>query len=80
MADSERYPTAAQAIGYKEIAAALMGRMSMEDAVLKVKQATRNFAKRQLTWFRRDDRTIWIPAQGRSISEIAEDMKQILKI
>lgn len=80
MADSERYPTAAQAIGYKEIAAALMGRMRMDEAVDKVKQATRNFAKRQLTWFRRDDRTIWIPAQGRSVREIAEDMKSKLNM
>ena len=75
MADAQRYPTAAQAIGYKEIAAALEGRMSMNEAIDKVKQATRNFAKRQLTWFRRDDRTIWIPAQGRNAQEIAEDMK-----
>jgi len=78
MSDSERYPTAAQAIGYKEIAAALMGRMSMEEAIGKVKQASRNYAKRQLTWFRRDERTIWIPAQGRGASEIAEEMKEKL--
>lgn len=80
MSDAERYPTAAQAIGYKEIAAALAGRMSMDDAVSKVKQATRNFAKRQLTWFRRDERTIWISAQNRSIREIAGEMASHLKI
>ena len=80
MSDSERYPTAAQAIGYKEIAAALSGRMDMDEAVSKVKQATRNFAKRQLTWFRRDERTIWIPAQGRSVQDIALEMRGILSI
>lgn len=74
MADEERFPTAAQAIGYKEIASALAGRMSMNEAVIKVKQATRNYAKRQMTWFRRDDRTIWISAQGRNASEIAVEM------
>ena len=74
MQDAQRYPTAAQAIGYKEIAAALMGRTSMEEAVDKVKQATRNFAKRQLTWFRRDPRTIWIPGEGRTAEEIAREM------
>ena len=74
MADEARYPTAAQAIGYKEVAAALLGRTTMEEAIERVKQATRNFAKRQLTWFRRDPRTIWIPAEGRSVEEIAEDM------
>ena len=75
MADEERFPTAAQAIGYKEIAAALLGRTSMEEAVSRVKQATRNFAKRQLTWFRRDPRIVWIPAQGRSPEEIAAEMR-----
>ena len=79
MADEERYPTAAQAIGYKEIAAALLGRTSMDDAVARVKQATRNFAKRQLTWFRRDPRTIWIPAQGRSSGEIAEEIRDRIR-
>lgn len=79
MADSERYPTAAQAIGYKEIAAALMGRMTMAEAVIYVKQATRNFAKRQMTWFRRDDRTVWIPAQGRTALEIAGEMAEKIK-
>ena len=79
MADEERYPTAAQAIGYKEIAAALLGRTSMDEAVARVKQATRNFAKRQLTWFRRDPRTIWIPAQDRSPGEIAEEIRDRIR-
>ncbi len=74
MSEEERYPTAAQAIGYKEIAAALMGRMSMAEAINLVKQASRNYAKRQMTWFRRDARTIWIPAQGRSVGEIVGSM------
>lgn len=74
MQDEEHYSTAAQAIGYKEIAAGLMGRMEIEESVLLVKQVTRNFAKRQLTWFRHDPRTIWIPAQGRSVSQIVDDM------
>lgn len=78
MGDEARFPTAAQAIGYKEIAAALMDRMSMDEAVARVKQATRNFAKRQLSWFRRDPRTVWIPARGRSASDIAVDMRDRL--
>jgi len=76
MRDEARYPTAAQAIGYKEIAAALNGRMSMADAVELVKQATRNYAKRQMTWFRRDPRTIWIRAEGRSVGQIADEMQK----
>ncbi len=63
--------TAMQAIGYKEIAAALSGEISMKHAVDQIKQATRNYAKRQLTWFRRDKRVTWIPAEGCSADEIA---------
>ena len=74
--DSARYPTAAQAIGYKEIAAALDGRMDMDEAVERVKQATRNYAKRQLTWLRRDGRTQWIPAENRTPEEIAGEIRK----
>lgn len=74
MSDENAHPTATQAIGYKEIAAALRGEISMDEAVRWTKQATRNFAKRQLTWFRHDDRVIWIGAEGRDAGEIAQDM------
>lgn len=50
---------AMQAIGYKEIAAALSGEYSMERAVELVKQGSRRYAKRQWTWFRHDARTKW---------------------
>lgn len=52
--------TAAQAIGYKEIISALRLGTPIEDAVSKIKQATRNYAKRQLTWFRHDESAIRI--------------------
>lgn len=48
-----------QAIGYKEIVSALSGEMSMEQAVALIKQGSRRYAKRQWTWFRRDERTQW---------------------
>lgn len=48
-----------QAIGYKEIVSALRGEMSMEQAVALIKQGSRRYAKRQWTWFRRDERTKW---------------------
>ncbi|MBR1560543.1 MAG: tRNA (adenosine(37)-N6)-dimethylallyltransferase MiaA [Clostridia bacterium] len=79
MADENRHPTAIQAIGYKEIAAALRGEVTMEKAVYWMKQATRNFAKRQLTWFRHDDRVVWLPAEGRSAEDIAIEMAEIIK-
>lgn len=73
-------PTAVQAIGYKEIAAALEGRTSINQAIADVKQATRNYAKRQMTWLRRDARTIWIPAEGRPASEIAKEIYEKWRI
>ena len=50
---------AMQAIGYKEMAAALRGEMTMARAVELIKQGSRHYAKRQWTWFRRDARTKW---------------------
>ena len=52
--------TSLQAIGYKEPMAALRGEMTMEEAVEKVKQESRRYAKRQLTWFRRNKEIHWI--------------------
>lgn len=47
-------------IGYKEILFYLEGKISLEEAIETVKQGSRNYAKRQLTWFRKDDRVNWI--------------------
>jgi tRNA dimethylallyltransferase len=52
--------TSMQALGYKEIAAYLQGEMSREEAVRILKRDTRHYAKRQLTWFRRDSRIFWV--------------------
>ena len=52
--------TAMQAIGYKELAAALRGECSRAQAVAQIQQASRNYAKRQLTWFRRNEAIHWL--------------------
>ena len=52
--------TASQAIGYKEFVPVLEEGASLEEAVASVKQSTRRYAKRQLTWFRADPRVRWI--------------------
>ena len=52
--------TAAQAIGYKELLAYFRGEMTLETAADLIRQKSRNYAKRQLTWFRRDERVNWI--------------------
>ena len=49
-----------QGIGYKEILEYLNGRLDLETAVSTLKQNTRHFAKRQLTWFRRERDVIWL--------------------
>lgn len=78
MADEQRHPTAFQAIGYKEIAAALRGEMAMEKAVYLTKKASRYLAKRQLTWFRRDERVIWLNAEGETPESLARRMRDEL--
>jgi tRNA dimethylallyltransferase len=45
-------PTAASALGLKEIRALIAGQISREECIAKIQQATRRYAKRQLTWFR----------------------------
>ena len=55
-----RNSTAAQAIGYKELYEWLDGGCSKQDAVSALKQNTRNYAKRQLTWFRRNPEVHWL--------------------
>ena len=49
-----------QGLGYKEILAYLEGEMSLDEAVYVLKRDTRHFAKRQLTWFRREKEVIWL--------------------
>lgn len=56
----KRDSTAMQGLGYKEILSYLAEECSLEEAVYKIKRDTRHFAKRQLTWFRRERNVIWI--------------------
>lgn len=62
-----------QGLGYKEILDYLEGECSLEEAVCRIKQGTRHFAKRQLTWFRREKNVIWIDK-----GEFAYDNNRIL--
>ncbi len=68
----ESSPTASQAIGYAEMLAYLQGTLDMEDAVSKMKQRSRNYAKRQYTWFRRDPRIHWLDVGARTPAEVAQ--------
>lgn len=68
-------------IGYKEIIGYLEGDYSLEYAIDKIKQGSRNYAKRQLTWFRRDNRIKWLDVDSYdSFEGLYEDAKKhILK-
>lgn len=67
-------------IGYKELIQHLKGEYSLEEAVAKVKQNTRHYAKRQLTWFRRYDRMQWFDLTTYNTGDDAlEDMLSWLK-
>jgi tRNA dimethylallyltransferase len=61
-----------QGIGYKEVLYYLEGKISLEDAINMIKQGSRNYAKRQLTWFRRDKRCIFIDKDTMNDNEILE--------
>lgn len=63
--------TAPQAIGYKEVVAALDGETTLDCARESIKLATRRYAKRQRTWFRKDKRIQWVDATSLNIDDIA---------
>ena len=72
--------TAMQAIGYKEFTAALSGEISMEEAVSQVKQSSRHYAKRQITWFKRNQNIHWIlRAREDGPEEILNQARQFLR-
>ena len=72
--------TALQAIGYKEFIAALDGEMTVAEAADQVRQSSRRYAKRQLTWFRRNENMNWIKRKaGQSSAEIFAYARQLVK-
>jgi len=68
-----RYENALQTVGYTELFDYLDGKTDLAAAVEKIKQNTRRFAKRQLTWFRRDENTAWFTPQKQAILKYLEE-------
>lgn len=67
-------------VGYKEIISYLEGEYSLEEAIALIKQNTRRFAKRQMTWFRRDQRIQWFSVDCDSkLSAVAEQIMPIFQ-
>ena len=71
------YPTSMQALGYKEIKEYLNRNVTKEQAIETVKQETRRYAKRQLTWFRKNKQTIWLDALDKKEENIRKILEEI---
>ena len=70
----KKFPTAMQGLGYKEVVDYLNGVLTKEEMVEKIKMETRRYAKRQLTWFRKNKQTIWLNAED----DMQTNIKNIL--
>ena len=71
----EEFPTAMQGLGYKEVKQYLENQISKEEMIEKIKQESRRYAKRQITWFKKNDNTIWI----NGLDSIPENIKIIME-
>ncbi len=58
-----KFPTAMQGLGYKEVIEYLENKLTKEEMIEKIKKKTRHYAKRQLTWFRKNKETIWLDGE-----------------
>ena len=78
----EPHTTASQAIGYKEMIDAILSHSPIGDSVERIKQASRNYAKRQLTWFRnmQSARTVYIDREGGEMRPAEEIISECLAI
>ena len=56
----KNFPTAMQGLGYKEVVEYIENKLTKQEMIDKIKQETRRYAKRQLTWFRKNKQTIWL--------------------
>lgn len=68
----EQFKTAAQAIGYKEFFPYFNGEAGLDACTEKLKQASRNYAKRQLTWFRHMEGVVWLDASAPDVADRAK--------
>ncbi|BAL80618.1 tRNA (adenosine(37)-N6)-dimethylallyltransferase MiaA [Caldisericum exile] len=76
----EMYPcwskTARQAIGYKEILDYLEGVITLEDAIKLIKKNTRHFAKRQITWFKKEKNVLWFDSTN--LEKVVDEIKRLV--
>ena len=75
----DQFPTAMQGLGYKEVEEYLEGKTTKEEMIEKIKLETRHYAKRQMTWFRKNKQTIWLDAtqeRQKNINIIVEEINE----
>ena len=60
----DEFPTAMQGLGYKEVVEYFEGILTRDEMIEKIKQESRRYAKRQMTWFRKNQETIWLDSQN----------------
>ncbi len=77
---SDGLATSAQAIGHKELIPFLKGECTLDEAVESLKRETRRYAKRQMTWFNRDERINWITADEADLKKLLENSIKVLEI
>jgi tRNA dimethylallyltransferase len=71
---NNRHLNALNTVGYKELFAYLEGHMTLEEAITKIETNTRRFAKRQMTWFKKDPEIVWFnPANKKQIVKYLND-------
>ena len=70
---------AMKGLGYKEILDYLSGEITLDEAIYRIKRDTRHFAKRQLTWFRRERDVSWVELDGREFETVLDEMISLLK-
>ena len=66
-------------IGYAQLYPVFCGECSLESAIDRIKQDTRRFAKRQITWFKRNRDIIWFDVNGSTVHELAKQISELLK-
>ncbi len=76
--ESDYSSTAKQAIGYKELKPYLDGLVSLDEALEKLKMETRRYAKRQLTWFRKNEKINWLYIDDASKDDIIDKAMNII--
>lgn len=72
----DKFPTAMQGLGYKEVVEYLKNKITLEQAIEKIKMESRRYSKRQLTWFRKYKQTTWI----NGLDNIQDNINKILEI